>query len=212
LFPDVVVTLGDGHHLVLHAPGASVATPYVHSLAVTGVSPPAGGNPCAQHRAGRTADPTWTLPWLPASVVSTGGTLAYRLGASPDHAWGTAAATRPPSFATGRIPVVGFSLPSGALTVHVGVPTTVRIGVKAVTAGAPVVQWRASSTGPITLGTTTGSLPPSAAPGRCVSPGPVSQPLSVTATAPGDGTVTLVLRTVTDQALPPVVLDVRAAA
>ncbi len=211
LFPEVVVTLGDGHHLVLHAPGASATTPYVHSLTVSGISAPAGADPCTGRPVARTTGATWTRPWLPASVVSTGGTLAYRLGASPDPAWGTTAADRPPSFAAGRIPVVGFSLPSGAVTVHVGVPATLWVGVKAITGGAPVVQWRATSTGPITLGTTAGSLsPPSSAPGRCASPGPVSQPLSVTATAPGTGTVTLVLRTVTDQALPPVVVEVAA--
>ena len=47
LFPEVVVTLPDGHRLVVHAPAASASTPYVHSLTVRGIGAPTATAPTA---------------------------------------------------------------------------------------------------------------------------------------------------------------------
>jgi len=213
VFPDVVVTLPDGRRLVVHAPGASATTPYVDSLTVVGVARPPADASCAGRAARASGAATLDRPWLPASVVTTGGTLTYRLASTPDPSWGSAPAAGPPSFATGRIPAVGFSTPSGAVSVHVGVPTTLRVGVQAIVGGAPGVEWQASTTGPVRLGTGQGTFRlPAPVPGAgCASPAPVSQPVMVTASAPGEGTITIALRTVTGQALPPVVVDVDAS-
>jgi len=212
LFPDVVVTLGDGHHLVLHAPGASATAPYVHSLSVTGIAPPVGADPCTGSPPARAGGTTWTRPWLPASAVSTGGTLTYRLGSTPDRTWGSASTAGPPSFGTGRVPVVGYSAPSGSVSVRVGAPTTIDVGVKAISAGAPLVEWRATTTGPVHIGTAAGSL---AAPGAaigsgCASPAPVSQPVTLTASTSGSGTLTVEMRTASGRPLPTVVVNVTA--
>ena len=165
------------------------------------------------HRRGRrvpSATDSWDRPWLPASALSTGGTLTYRLAPTPDRSWASAPADAPPSYAAGRVPAVGYSVPSGAVSVHPGVPATLRIGVKAVSGGAPPVEWQATATGPVTLGTTQGTLdPPGTGPGGgCASPAPVSEPVTVTATGPGPATVTVALRTATGETLPPVVVAV----
>jgi predicted alpha-1,2-mannosidase len=76
LFPTAVVHVGNGRILAIHAPQASAANKYIRSLAVN-------GQPA--HRS-----------WIPASILSTGGALVYTLGASPDTAWGSAAADAPP--------------------------------------------------------------------------------------------------------------------
>ena len=187
LFPEVVVTLPGGHRLVVHAPGTSAASPYVRSLAVTGAAVPAPATSCAGRSAGASGGPpTWDRPWLPASVVSTGATLTYRLGPRPDRSWGSAPGDAPPSFPTGRLPVVGFSSPSGALSVKVGVPAALEVGVQAVTGGAPAVRWRASATGGVALATTQGTLRPPGAAG-CASPAPVTTTLGVTAGGAGTG-------------------------
>jgi len=213
LFPEVVLTLGDGNRLVLRAPGASANTPYVHSLTVTGIAPPPARAGCPGRAVVATATTTWDRPWLPASAVTTGGTLTYRLSATPDRGWATTADAAPPSYGTGWIPAVGYSSPSGAVSVRVGVPTTIELGLRTISPVASAVEWRATITGPLTLGATAGSLrpPASVAGAGCAGPAPVSQPLTVTADAPGPGTVTVDLATSTGQALPPVVVDVTAA-
>ncbi len=210
LFPEVVVTLGGGRHLVLDAPGAGSGTPYVHSLSVSGIPPPATGASCTAGAGASSATDSWDRPWLPASALSTGGTLTYRLAPTPDRSWASAPADAPPSYAAGRVPAVGYSVPSGAVSVHPGVPATLRIGVKAVRGGAPPVEWQATATGPVTLGTTQGTLdPPGTGPGGgCASPAPVSEPVTVPATGPGPATVTVALRTATGETLPPVVVAV----
>jgi predicted alpha-1,2-mannosidase len=83
-FPAITITRGNGVRIDITAPNASDSVKYVQSLAVGGV---------ASNRA-----------WLPESFVNSGGTLAYTLGASPNTAWGSAAADAPPSFDVGPVP------------------------------------------------------------------------------------------------------------
>jgi len=42
-----------------------------------------------------------TRPWLPESFVTSGGTVSFTLGATPNTSWGAALADAPPSFDTG---------------------------------------------------------------------------------------------------------------
>ena len=93
LFPTVSVLLPDGHRLVEHAAAASAYDPYVHSLTVTGVARPAPAPSCSAAppatRSTSTASSTpWTQPWLPASVLTSGGVLTYGLSSRPDPSWG----------------------------------------------------------------------------------------------------------------------------
>ncbi len=77
LFERAVVHRRDGD-VVIDAPGASAATPYVHALQIDGKP--------------------YTSPWLPAAFATHGGRLRFSLQAVPDKAWGSDLRTAPPSF------------------------------------------------------------------------------------------------------------------
>ena len=224
----VRLLLPDGRTLGLLAPGASAATPYVHRVTARGLTHPAATS-CGQITAptadtdtdtGSEAGPRgvsrWSWPWLPASALSTGGSLTYQLSATPDRQWGTAAAARPPSYPEGRIPAVGFVRPSGVVMVRVGHPATVHLGLQAAAPGAPAVQWRAQASSQLAVSTLAGTLVPgpvhTAPGGGCPGPAAVTVPLTVTAGAPGHHTLTVALTTSAGQELPPVVLHVDATA
>jgi len=212
LFPEVVVTLPDGHTLTEHAPGASAATPYVDSLKVTGVPPPKSTASCPSPPTASTGAPSdWNRPWLPSSIVQSGGTLDYRLSATPDTSWASSPSASPPSFSTGRLPVVGYSVPSGQLTGPAGRAGTIQLGVQPAEAGAATVDWTATGGG-LTVTPDRGQFvvgPASGSPTTSCSPSaPPTQSLSVSATAPGSYVLHVDLKTTTGTALPPVVVDV----
>ena len=77
LFPHAVVH-GSGGDVVIDAPGASSAMPYVKAMHVD-------GKPHEQ-------------PWLPPSFVEHGGQLHFELSATPNTQWGNAVDNAPPSF------------------------------------------------------------------------------------------------------------------
>lgn len=87
LFTQAVVTLPTGGTLTIRASGATAGdgttagTPYVQSAAWAR----AGGTAAAWHNA-----------WAPPRAITSGGTLSFALGASPDTGW--AAASPPPSY------------------------------------------------------------------------------------------------------------------
>ena len=221
LFPSVTITLPDGHRLVEDAPGAAASRPYVHALTVTGVSRPASGASgaaCANSVPAPSTPGTWDLPWLPASVLETGGTLHDTLSSSPDPAWGSSPADSPPSPGTAALPAVGFSSPSGAATVVAGQPTSVEIGMAPAATGAVSVHWQvAPVAGGPTVSPSSGTLAlvaPAGAQGSnaasCGLPHPATQAITVTAPAAGTSTVRITLTTSGGTQLPPVVLDVVA--
>jgi predicted alpha-1,2-mannosidase len=218
LFPSVTIILPDGRRLLEQAPGAAASRPFVHALTVSGVahpSPQVLG--CPDSSAPRSPTGSWNLPWLPASVIRTGGTLRYALSSSPDPMWDSSPAASPPSFAAGELPVIAFSLPSGATTVGVGQPTTVRIGAALVGDQATSVRWQVTSTpsglavspssGTLTLAPATGVPGATAA---CGQPVRFTQVLTVTGTGAGSFSLHVALTTTNGVALPTVVLDVLA--
>jgi len=218
LFPSVTITLPDGHRLLEQAPGAAASRPFVHALTVSGVAHPSVQVPgCPDSSAPRSPTGTWNLPWLPASVIQTGGTLRYALSSSPDPMWDSSPAASPPSFAAGELPVVAFSLPSGATTVAVGQPSAVRIGAALAGGQATSVRWQVTSTpsglavspssGTLTLAPATGG-PGATAP--CGQPLRFTQALTLTGTGAGSYSLHVALTTSNGVALPPVVLDVLA--
>ena len=88
VFPRITLHLGNGHDVVLSAPGASLSS-YVHKLDIEGRA--------------------WPKDWLPASLLlgtQTSGnarrdpatTLSFTLGAGPDKTWGASAKDKPPSY------------------------------------------------------------------------------------------------------------------
>ncbi len=212
LFPAVVLTLPDNRRLVLHAPRASASSPYIHSLTVSGVKLAAPAPSCTAGGTVSTSSPTggWDRPWLPSSIITTGGTLTYGLSSTPDPSWGASPADSPPSFGTGRLPAVGFSVPSGGMSLHVGQPTTLQLGVREITSGGAPVRWTATTDAGLTLSAASGVLTPPHSEG-CSSAGEVTQPVTVDASVAGSFTVVVHLMTMTGTVLAPVVLDVAAS-
>jgi len=77
LFPHAVVH-GSGGDVVIDAPDASSAMPYVTALRVDGKP--------------------YDRPWLSPSLVEHGGHLQFELSATPNPQWGSAVDSAPPSF------------------------------------------------------------------------------------------------------------------
>jgi len=217
LFPSVSITLSDGRRLVEQAPGATASRPYVHALTVSGVTSPASGPPaCTGAPEAHTSAGTWNRPWLPASVLRTGGTLDYTLSATADSAWASTPDAAPPSFRTGQLPAVGFSLPSGATTLTAGQPTSIQIGLALAGDDAATVHWQAvpGPGGPaVTPSSGTFTLAPTRSgtghPAGCRPTPPVTQSLEVTAPTTGSYALRVNLSTTGGVALPPVVVDVQ---
>ena len=153
----------------------------------------------------------WDRPWVPASVLTTGATMTFGLSARPDPAWGSAAPSAPPSFPAGRLPAVGYSLPSGTLALAAGRPSTLTLGVKGISLGTPSVHWAVTGHAGLTVSATSGSLAASGRPGRgapsCATPAPRTTDLTVSAASAGDYVLDISL-SAGGTALPPVVVDV----
>jgi predicted alpha-1,2-mannosidase len=215
LFPDVVLTLPDNRTLVLRAPKASASTEYIHSLKVRGVTLPTPAPSCSPGATAPASSPpgSWNRPWLPSSIITTGGTLTYGLSTTPDPAWGAAPADSPPSFSTGRNPAVGFSVPSGGTSLRVGQPATVQLGIKRITAGGASVRWSVAPVGGLVLSSQSGTFAVSPGTGTtgCASPKAQTQALTVDASAAGSFTVVVDMETIDGTTLPPVVLDLVAS-
>jgi predicted alpha-1,2-mannosidase len=210
LFPRVVLTLPDGNRIDIVASAASATTPYVHGLEVSGVTGPKSEHGCGSG-AGGSGRQSWCQPWLPASILTTGGTLTYALSAVPDPTWASSPAASPPSYASGRLPVVGFSDPGGATTVPVDGSTTVYLGVQPAQSGSTTVSWSASGTG-VDVVPSRGRFVVDSPGGRgtnaTATSAPPTQALSLSASTPGSDVVEVRMRTGGGTALPPVVIDV----
>lgn len=208
LFPRVEIELRDQKMLDISAPDASASAPYVHSLVVKGVSSSTSSSMCGGNSA---SAGTWSEPWLPASVLSTGATLDFGLSSAPDQSWGSSPDDAPPSYGSGRVPAVGFSSPSGGTTLGTGQSVDIRLGLQQVSSGSPGATWTASVTGHLSVTPSTGTF--SVVPGNsCAAPSPQLQTVDISATGPGGGQVTFTMTTTDGQRLPPVVVDVRAKA
>lgn len=77
LFPEATVHLAGGD-LVIRGHGAEKSAPYVQRLTVNGRD--------------------WNKPWLRFGDVRDGGTLEFRLAATANERWGSAASDAPPSY------------------------------------------------------------------------------------------------------------------
>jgi predicted alpha-1,2-mannosidase len=78
LFPRAVIDLGSGRSLRIVGAGASPGRPYVRSATWDGTS--------------------WNRAYVPAKAITAGGSLDFRLGASPARSWASRAADAPPSY------------------------------------------------------------------------------------------------------------------
>lgn len=78
LFPYARLHLGNGHTLLIRAPGADQGKAYINAMRF-------GGTP-------------WNRTVLPASVAARGGTIEMQLSTSPNPHWASAADAAPPSY------------------------------------------------------------------------------------------------------------------
>jgi hypothetical protein len=192
VFPRARVVEGDGRTLTII--GSHAPSPYIQR---------------AQLAIGSGAASSWDKPWLPASALGSGATLAVDLGDSPDMVWGAAAAVAPPSFTRGAAPAVASTTPGGSLDVPANGSATTELGVQEATGpGGPThpVSWRVvPSPGVVgvTVSPASGTLD--------VVDGRSATPLRVTAGSPGTYPVTIDL-TQGGHPLPRLTFDVDVAA
>lgn len=121
LFPRIVVHLPNGHIVRVDAPGAGSSDPYIHGMTLRG------------HPSTRT--------FVPLPALAPGGEIRFQLGRTPDRLWGSRPADRPPSFAEGESPALGF-VDRPAIRVVPGGSATLRLGARSVTGAGTTVRWR----------------------------------------------------------------------
>ena len=85
LFPSATIHLGNGQVVRILGEEASAANPYIQTL--------------------RLDDRPYQSTWLPYEVLSRGVTLQFKLGATPNKAWGSRPEDAPPSFSEGVVVV-----------------------------------------------------------------------------------------------------------
>ncbi|WP_129305448.1 lectin [Streptomyces sp. L2] len=78
LFPQAVITLPSGKTLTINGDGAADNAPYVQSATFNGSA--------------------WNNAYAPTTAITSGGTLGFTLGTSPNTNWATAASAAPPSY------------------------------------------------------------------------------------------------------------------
>ncbi|MGH3159315.1 MAG: lectin, partial [Streptosporangiaceae bacterium] len=78
MFTQASITLPSGNTLTIDGNGAADDAPYVQSATWNGSA--------------------WNNAYAPTSAITSGGTLAYTLGTSPDTSWASAASAAPPSY------------------------------------------------------------------------------------------------------------------
>jgi predicted alpha-1,2-mannosidase len=140
LFPSSTIHLAGGKELTVQAVGAPAT--YVTSAEVT---------------TGAAAPAPLDQPWLPASILHTGGTISFTLGSAPDTAWGAAPGSAPPSYSESAAPAVAYTSPTGVVPAAVGAPTAVTLGLQSDVAGPTTVLWSASGDG-VSLTPSSGQL------------------------------------------------------
>ncbi|MFF7977049.1 lectin [Streptomyces sp. NPDC007905] len=78
LFTQAVITLPSGRTLTINGDGAADNAPYVQSATFNGSA--------------------WNNSYAPKNAITSGGTLTYQLGTSPNTDWATTASAAPPSY------------------------------------------------------------------------------------------------------------------
>ena len=185
LFPHTEITLGTGKVLALNAQGASDTTPYIQAMTVNGTP--------------------WNKAYLPLSAINGGGTIGYTLSSAPDNSWASGPDAAPPSFTAGEKPAIGYTTPTGQVTVQPGGTASVNIAARNITATAQTVNWTAAPASGISLTPGSGSFHvPASSDGQ--------QQVQVAAgSTEGRYPVTFHLTAADGTALPDVVLDVVVA-
>ena len=185
LFPHTEITLGNGNVLALNAKGASDSAPYIQGMTVNGAP--------------------WNRAYLPLSAISGGGTIGYSLSSTPDNSWASGPDAAPPSFTSGETPAIGYTTPTGQVTVQPGGTADVNVAARNITGSAQTANWTASPASGVSVSPGSGSF-------QVPGSGDGHQQVQVTAgSTEGRYPVTFHLTTADGTALPDVVLDVVVA-
>lgn len=138
LFPYAVVHTGHGKKITVKAPAASAKNTYIHGLKVNGK--------------------TSGKPWVPASLVSRGGTLDYSLGATPDTSWGSAESDAPPSFTGGGTDYFTGTRPGGLKVEPGGAGRQGSVTVQTLRDKPAKVHWEAQAPAGLKVSPASGDL------------------------------------------------------
>ena len=130
MFPSTTIDLAGDKKLTLTAQGTP--SPYVSSADVS---------------IGSGTAKSWNQPWLPASILHTGGIVSFTLGTAANPMWGSGVDSVPPSYTQSAAPAVGYTLPSGTVQTLVGNVAVATLGLQSDERGTTTVMWRASSRG-----------------------------------------------------------------
>ena len=153
LFPKAVVSLPSGKTLTIDGNGAEAAAPYVQSA-----------------KWGSTA---WNDAYAPTTALTSGGTLSFTLGTTPDTSWASLPTDAPPSDSTGEASVVAATAPGSGLILAPGATGSASLVASNLTAKATTVTWSESGSG-VTVSPSSGTL-------SVPANGTASVPLTVTA-------------------------------
>lgn len=187
----------------------------MHSLRVVGTGVVGSAATCSPGARSPTSRGEWNQPWLPPSVLTSGATLTFDLGSTPDRSWASEPGNAFPSSGGGRIPALGYTRPSGGSTLAAGQPRTVDLGVRPAQPGSETVDWRAAgaglvvtpASGSFVMGTSASTGSAAGSQPSCAATAPPTQGLTVTAQAPGHRVLEVQLQTTDGVALPPVAVD-----
>jgi predicted alpha-1,2-mannosidase len=137
-FPMAIVHLANGNTITINAPGASPTSPYIQSLNFNG------------HPQSRL--------WFDPSLISSGGTLDYTMGSSPNTSWGVAPQDTPPSYGTQHVAAIGFVSPDSQAIVSPGGTAAVDLGVQSTWDAPQTIGWTATPSSGVTVSPSSGSL------------------------------------------------------
>jgi predicted alpha-1,2-mannosidase len=161
LFPRAVIHLSGGRSITIDAPQATPANRYIQGLVVRGE---------ATNKA-----------WIPASMLSTGGSLVYALGATPDTSFGSEPGDVPPQDSAPQT-VQGADFTADVDTEFSGPVATVTDADTAVQALSATVDW---GDGTVDNGVLTGFDGDFTVTGRHVYQVPGTYTVTVTVSDPG---------------------------
>jgi predicted alpha-1,2-mannosidase len=138
LFPQITLNLPKGDTLHIQAPDAKADAPYVHGLTLDG------------H--------TWDKTWLPASVITGGGTVDFTLSDTPDTSWGVGNGAAPHSYTQGEAAAIGFASPSGGIIATRGDTRSVSVGAQSEVTEPTTLTWTATAPAGIHISPSSGTL------------------------------------------------------
>lgn len=159
VFPLTQIHLANGKTLTITAPKAAANAPYVQSLTVNGAA--------------------WTKPWTTYARLTSGPSLNFDLGTTPNTSWGTDPSAAPPSDGTGQTPVFASISPTNVI-VQPGQSQPGAITVTNIGRTRQTVKWTADPEAGISVSPTHGSI-------VVAGNSSASVPVTITAAASSEG-------------------------